>query len=50
MRWQLNVMTVVAKVVLMAALVFAGAAIVRNVTAALHAVTVGCTAGIEHLL
>jgi hypothetical protein len=50
MRWQLNVMTIVAKGVLMAALVFAGANIVHNVTVALHAVTVGCATGLAHLL
>jgi hypothetical protein len=47
MRWQLNAMTIIAKGILMAAIVFIGASVVRNVTAALHAATIGCTAGIE---
>jgi hypothetical protein len=50
MGWQFNVMTIVAKGVLMAAIVFVGASIVHNVTAALHAATIGCATGIAHLL
>ena len=50
MQWRLNVMTVVAKGILMGVLVLGGASIVCNVTAALHAVTGACETGIAHLL
>jgi hypothetical protein len=50
MQWRLNVMTVVAKGILMGLLVLGGASIVHNVTAALHAVTGACETGITHLL
>jgi|HubBroStandDraft_2_1064218.scaffolds.fasta_scaffold1704173_1 hypothetical protein len=48
MQWRLNAMTFIVKGILMAAIVFAGANVVRNVTAALHAATIGgTTASIE---
>ena len=47
MQWRLNAMTFIVKGILMAAIVFAGANVVRNVTAALHAATIGCSASIE---
>jgi hypothetical protein len=50
MEWRLNVMTIVAKGVIMATMVIAGANIVHNVTAALEAMTHGCETGIAHLL
>ena len=50
MKWRLNVLTVVAKGVLMAAIVVAGASIVRNVTDALMAAVGACGTGIAHLL
>ena len=39
MQWRLNLLTVVAKGIIMAMIVLGGASIVRNVTAALQAVT-----------
>jgi hypothetical protein len=50
MQWRLNVLTVIAKGIVMAMIVLGGASIVRNVTAALHAATGVCTTGIAHLL
>ncbi len=49
MQWRLNVLTVVAKGVVMALLVLAGANIVHNVTAALTAVVGGCETVIARL-
>ncbi len=50
MQWRLNVMTLVAKGILMGLLILGGASIVRNVTVALHTVTGACETGITHLL
>jgi len=50
MQWRLNVLTVLAKGIVMALLVLAGASIVCNVTAALMAVTGGCAKVIAHLV
>jgi hypothetical protein len=49
-KWRLDVLTVVAKATLMAAIVVAGASIVRNVTDALMAAVGVCETGIAHLL
>jgi hypothetical protein len=50
MQWRLNVMTVVAKICFMAMIVFAGASIVRNVTAALTATAHACEQTVAYLL
>ena len=50
MQWRLNVLTIIAKAVVMAAIVVGGASIVHNVTTALHAMTGLCQTGITHLL
>jgi hypothetical protein len=50
MGWRLRVMTIIARSILMALIVVAGASIVRNVTATLVAATGLCHAGIAHLL
>ena len=50
MDWRLNAMTIVAKGILMALIVLAGASIVRNVTATLTAVAGICEKGAAHLL
>jgi len=50
MEWRLNVMTIVAKGILMAVIVIAGASIVHNVTAALMAAAGDCVKGVAHLL
>lgn len=42
MDWRLNAMTIVAKGVIMAALVLAGASVVRNVTLAFTSVVMEC--------
>jgi len=50
MDWRLNAMTVIAKGLVMALLVFVGANIVHNVTAALMAAVGVCARGVTHLL
>jgi hypothetical protein len=50
MQWRLNVMTVVAKICFMAMIVFAGASIVRNVTAALSSMVGGCETVVARLV
>ncbi|HTC11391.1 MAG TPA: hypothetical protein VK726_21715 [Acetobacteraceae bacterium] len=47
MDWRLNAMTIVAKGVVMAALVLAGARVVHNVTVAFTSVVTGC-GGVVH--
>jgi hypothetical protein len=49
MQWRLNAMTILAKGIIMALLVLAGASIVRNVTAALTAVVGGCETVVARL-
>ena len=46
MQWQLNAMKIIAKGTQVTAIVCIGTNIVRKVTVALHAATIGCTAGI----
>jgi len=48
--WRLNVLTVIAKGTLMAAIVLVGASVVHNVTDALMAVADAYQSGIAHLL
>jgi hypothetical protein len=50
MQWRLNALTIIAKGIVMALITVAGASIVRNVTAALMAVTAGCEKVIAHLV
>jgi len=50
MQWRLNAMTILAKGIIMAVLVLAGASIVSNVTTALVSVTGVCEKGVTHLL
>jgi hypothetical protein len=50
MELRLNVMTVIAKFVLMAVIVLAGTNIVRNVTVSLTSAVGACGAGLRHLL
>jgi hypothetical protein len=50
MQWRLNAMTILARSIVMALLVLAGASIVRNVTTALQAVAGVCEKGVTHLL
>jgi len=50
MQWRLNVLTIIAKGILMALVVVAGARIVRNVTAALIAAVGACQTVIAHLV
>jgi hypothetical protein len=49
MQWRLNLMTMVAKGIVMTLLVLAGASIVHNVTAALTAAVGGCETVIARL-
>jgi hypothetical protein len=49
MQWRLNVLTMLAKGIVMAMLVLAGASIVRNVTAALTSVVGGCETVVARL-
>jgi hypothetical protein len=50
MQWRLNALTSLARCIVMALLIFVGANIVRNVTAALAGVTRVCEKGVTHLL
>ncbi len=50
MQWRLNVLTIIAKSIVMALFVLAGASIVRNVAAALMAAAGGCEKVTAHLV
>jgi hypothetical protein len=50
MQWRLNLLTMVAKGVVMALLILAGASIVRNVTAALTSMVGGCETVVARLV
>jgi len=50
MQWRLNLLTMLAKGIVMALLILAGASIVRNVTAALTAVVGGCEIVVARLV
>jgi len=49
MQWRLNVLTVIAKGILMVLFIAAGASVVRNVTAALTGAVGVCETAITHL-
>jgi hypothetical protein len=50
MQWRLNLLTMVAKGIVMTLLVLAGASIVHNVTAALTALVGGCEIVVARLV
>jgi hypothetical protein len=50
MQWRLNLLTMVAKGIVMAVLIVAGASIVRNVTVALTSMVGGCEIVVARLV
>jgi hypothetical protein len=50
MQWRLNLLTMVARGVVMAVLILAGASIVRNVTSALTSMVGGCEMVVARLV
>ncbi len=50
MQWRLNALTILAKGIVMALLILAGASIVRNVTAALTSMVGGCETVVARLV